>query len=178
MKKTVVVYKSKYGNTKKYAEWIAEELKCDLIEATNAKLSKLMQYDTIIYGGSLFASGIYGAEPCISKNFQKLKNKNLIVFTVGLGKTDDISVFEPIKKHNFTDTMIENIKFFHLRGGIDYKKLSFMHKLMMSMMKKMIEKKSEKNAEDEQFLKTYGQSVDFTDKSTIEPLVSYIKSID
>ena len=102
-----------------------------------------------------------------------MKNKNLIVFTVGLGKTDDISVFEPIKKHNFTDTMIENIKFFHLRGGIDYKKLSFMHKLMMSMMKKMIEKKSEKNAEDEQFVKTYGQSVVFTDKSIVYLRIMY-----
>ena len=63
-------------------------------------------------------------------------------------------------------------------GGIDYNKLSFIHKTLMSMVKKMTEKKENKTEEDKQILKTFGQSVDFTDKSTIEPLVSYIKSID
>ena len=30
---TIVIYKTKYGGTKKYAEWIAEELGCDTVDA-------------------------------------------------------------------------------------------------------------------------------------------------
>ncbi|WP_366936885.1 flavodoxin domain-containing protein [uncultured Clostridium sp.] len=41
MNNTVVVYKSKYGSTKKYAEWIAEELSSDIIE--NNKLSEVVK---------------------------------------------------------------------------------------------------------------------------------------
>lgn len=175
MTKTAVIYKSKYGSTKKYAGWIAEQLNADIFESSNAKLNKLLEYDTIIYGGGLYASGIYGVKSCITQNYEQLKKKNLIVFTVGLNTTEDLSVFEPIKKHNFTDKMIENIKFFHLRGGIDYKKLSLPHKGMMAMMKKMIAKKEEKDSEDELFLKTYGDSVDFLERDTIKPLVSYVK---
>ncbi len=37
--KTIVVYKSKYGYTKRYAEWIAEELSCDIKE--NAAFSDI-----------------------------------------------------------------------------------------------------------------------------------------
>ena len=29
---TIVVYKSKYGSTKAYAQWIAEELGCEAVE--------------------------------------------------------------------------------------------------------------------------------------------------
>ena len=32
MEKVIVVYKSKYGSTKKYAQWLAEDLSCDLVE--------------------------------------------------------------------------------------------------------------------------------------------------
>ena len=33
----IVIYKTKYGSTKQYAEWIAEELGCDFIDAKNVK---------------------------------------------------------------------------------------------------------------------------------------------
>jgi len=177
MRKTIVVYKSKYGSTEKYAKWVAEELNADLVEASKAKIDKLLKYDIIVYGGGLYAGGINGVNSCITHNFDKLKNKKLVVFTVGLGKTEDLSAFEKIKNHNFTAPMQSVTTFFHLRGGMDYKKLSFIHRAMMSMMKKMIEKKTEKDSEDELFLKTYGVSVDFTKRETIEPLVTYIKTI-
>ncbi len=32
MSKIVVVYKSKYGTTKRYAEWISKSLSCDLFD--------------------------------------------------------------------------------------------------------------------------------------------------
>lgn len=39
MSKTVVIYKSKTGFAKKYAQWISEELHCDLMENNGLKLS-------------------------------------------------------------------------------------------------------------------------------------------
>ncbi len=66
-----------------------------------------------------------------------------------------------------------------MRGGIDYKKLSLVHKSMMAMLKKVTAKKSEDKLTDEEreFLDTYGDKVDFTDKNTIVPLVKYISNI-
>ena len=51
MSDTVVVFQSKYGTTEKYARWIAEALRCDLLERKNTKAEDLKAYDTIIYGG-------------------------------------------------------------------------------------------------------------------------------
>jgi flavodoxin len=50
MKEFAVVYKYKYGSTKKYAEWIAEELGADSMEASETNAGSLAEYRTIIYG--------------------------------------------------------------------------------------------------------------------------------
>lgn len=170
MNNIAIIYKSKYGSTKEYAQWIAEETKADLFESSEIGAKKLMEYDTIIYGGGLYASGIAGIST-ISKNYEILKDKKIIVFTVGLGSTDNEGIFIPIIEKNFSKEMIDNIKFFHLRGGIDYSKLGIMHKLMMAMLKASIARKKDLSDEDLEFLATYGKVVDFKDKTTIVPLL-------
>lgn len=179
MSKIVVVYKSKYGSTKKYAEWIAKELKADLFEASEIESEKLSEYDSIIFGGGLYASGINGIG-IITKNFQDLKSKNLIIFTVGLASADDKEIFKPIIEKNLTEEMRKEVKIFHLRGGIDYSKLKFLHKSMMAMLKRMVANKNpeELSTDDKMMLETYGEKVDFTNIETIEPLVSYVKGIN
>ncbi|MDD3839114.1 MAG: flavodoxin domain-containing protein [Clostridia bacterium] len=175
MEKAAVIYRSKYGSTKKYAEWIAKEIDSDLFECSQINAQALSSYNTIIYGGGLYASGINGIS-FITKNFKKIRDKNIIVFTVGLASTDDKSIFQPIIEKNFTSEMRSNMKFFHLRGAIDYKRLNFIHKIMMAMLKKMISNKNPQDLsdDDKMMLDTYGDIVDFTDIKTIQPLVDYV----
>ena len=179
MNNTVVVYKSKYGSTKKYAEWIAEELGSDIIENKSIKIDSLSKYNTIIYGGGLYAGGINGVS-LITDNFDQLQDKKLIIFTCGLADTKSEENIKGI--HNsidkvFTKEMKEKVKFFHLRGGIDYSKLTIAHKLMMGMLKKAVSKKNPEDLkeEDREMLETYGKKVDFTDKNSIKPLIDYIR---
>ena len=179
MNRTVVVYESKYGSTKKYAKWLSEELSCDLIEKKNTTIDKLLGYDTIIYGGGLYAGGVSGIK-LITKNFDKISNKNLILFTCGLANTSDKENIAHIKdslNKVLSTEMQDKIKVFHLRGGIDYKKLNFIHKIMMKMMYKMLCKKDPKTLknDDKELIATYGSVVDFTDKSFIQPIVEYVK---
>ena len=177
MNNIAIVYKSKYGSTKKYAQWIAEETKGDFFECSEIGAKKLIEYDTIVYGGGLYASGIAGIS-IITKNFEILKDKKIIVFTVGLASTNKEEVFLPIIEKNFSKEMRDNIKFFHLRGGIDYKKLGIIHKSMMAMLKIVISKKSsdELSDDDKELLATYGKKVDFTDKNMIKPLLSFLEN--
>ncbi len=177
MGKKIVVYKSRYGSTKKYAEWISQQLEADLFEVDDIERDKLKDYNTIIYGGGLYASGISGIS-VITKNFEDLKEKNIIVFTVGLAATEDKSIFDPIINKNFPEENMRNsIRFFHFRGGMDYSRLNIMHKAMMAMMKKSVEKKETKTEEDKLMHETYGGIVDFKDQKMIEPLINYVNSL-
>ena len=109
MKQIVVVYRSKYGSTKKYAEWIARELGATLCTQKEASLKSLLQYDVIIYGGGLYAGGIAGF-PKIKKHFPGFTGKNLVLFAVGSSPASD-EVVNEVKKHNLTTTM-QNIPLF------------------------------------------------------------------
>lgn len=178
MGNVAVIFKTKYGHTRKYAEWISEELKCDLFEHSEISDEKMLDYDTIVYGGGLYASGILGIE-LITKNFSSLNNKKIVVFTVGLADPDIKSQFEPIINKNFTEEMQKRINIFHLRGGINYKELGIVHKAMMAALKSSVKnKKGELTDEDKLMLETYGEKIEFTDKTTIEPLVSYVRSLN
>lgn len=170
-----VVYQSHYGTTKKYAEEIAKTLKADLWEKSSISPAKLSSYDLVIYGGGIYASGILGIE-----SVTKHPIKKLIVFTVGLANPA-ITDFSKIIEKNIPMPLREHTKVFHLRGGIDYKKLKFLHRGMMAAMKKFsVGKKSpdERSSEDQAFLDTYGKEVDFTDFQTIRPIIDYIAKIN
>ena len=176
MKKVAVVFKSTYGHTKKYAEWISEELNADLLNGLKVKPQTLDKYDIVIYGGGLYATGINGAS-LLSDNFEKLKKKKLVIFAVGIEENLSEAEYTKVLTHNFSIIMQRDLKVFYLRGGINYKKLSVMHKIIMSNQKKLIEQKQEKTKQDELYLKTYGVNIDFTDKKNIQPVVDYVKSL-
>lgn len=61
---------------------------------------------------------------------------------------------------------------------MDYKHINIKHKAMMALLIKKIKKIEEKDRDEEVklMLQTYGQTVDFTDKSTIDGLVDYCKA--
>ena len=62
MVKSLIVYFSKYGTTKEYAEWIAQELNGDIYSINNFKENTLNNYDTIIIGSGLYAGKVKGIE--------------------------------------------------------------------------------------------------------------------
>ena len=54
----VILYQSKYGATKRYAEWLSEETGFQCIETKKADINEIISYDSIILGGGIYASGI------------------------------------------------------------------------------------------------------------------------
>jgi menaquinone-dependent protoporphyrinogen IX oxidase len=179
-KKTLVIYFSKYGTTKRYAEWVAADLHADIYSVRKIKASRLRDYDTIIWGSALHAGNIKGARMLV-RNFDALKDKKLVFYTCGLADyalSENIAAIAKRIEQIIPDRIREHMKFFHLRGGIDYKTLSAIDKFLMGMLRKSIMKKapSALSRENREFLATYGQKVDFTDKSTIKELVAYCRT--
>ena len=174
-KNSIVLYKSAYGFTKKYAEWIAEKLQCDCVEIITYDFNK--DYKTIIFGGGLYAGKINGIKTLI-KNYDKIKDKELIVFTVGVADVNDAENVKNIvssARKQIPEEMFFKIKLFHFRGGMDYGKMSFIHQCMMWFMKTMLSKKpeNERSDSDSAVIDSYDGKFDFSDKNMIDDLVRY-----
>lgn len=176
--KTIVLYKSKSGFVKKYAQWIAEELSADIFDVSQVNAGLLSSYDTVVFGGSLHAVGINGIK-IIKKNFDKIKNKNLIVFASGASLPSE-KVLQIVADNNFTPQEQKHIKFYYLRGGFDYNKLPPFDKFLMTLMKVKIEGKKKRNEKLEQddigMLALFEKPEDFTRKEYISELVNYARS--
>lgn len=171
--KTIVVYKSKYGYTKRYAEWIAEELRCDIKE--DAALGDILGYDVIICGGGCYAGSINGAR-LLTKNLSRLSGKKLILFAVGssLGAEKDMI---PFWEKNLTAEQRRTIAHFYLRGGFDYGRLGSTDRLMMNMLKAHLKKIKDPDEETRGLLAAYDVPVDFTDKERLAELLEYVKNV-
>jgi len=173
--KVVVIYKSKYGSAQNYAQWIADEVKADLFERSKVTLNDMLKYDTIIYGGSLYATGILGIS-LIKRNFDRIKDKKVIVFSVGASPAHP-EVVKDIINNNFNEEMKGKVYFFHLRGGFNYNKLNPIDKVLMYLLKKKIEKKKPDELTDDEkgMLACYKHPADWTNKKSISPIVELVK---
>jgi len=180
MPQAIVLYFSKYGSTKKYAGWIAEELKGDICDIKDARPNQLHEYDTIVLGSALYAGRIKGLHLLVD-NYEKIKDKKIIVFTCGVAdyrKAENCDSIYKRLEEAIPKNILDSIKVFYLRGSIDYKKLSFIYKIMMGMVRNMVLKKGagNLNEENKEFLETFGKTVDFTDRNSIKGIVDYCKN--
>lgn len=172
--KTMVIYRSKTGYTKRYAQWIAEELDADFFEASQAGADKMIAYDTVIYGGGLYAGGINGVK-LIIKNLEKLEGRKLVVFATGASPPRKEAI-QDVTDKNFTSKQLENMRFFYLRGGFDYRKLGLIDKLLMNLLKMKLKKKEDKTPDEKGMLAAYDTPVDFVKKQNIDELIAYVKA--
>lgn len=174
--KIAVIYKTKYGATKRYAGWIALKLGADLYEVSDIRSKDLKEYDTIIYGGALYIGKIKGIKFIID-NYDSLKNKNVFIFMVGLKEVDEFYM-DSIVEQNIPKEVVENIKTFYFRGKMDYKELNIKDKILMKGLQSSISKKSDEEiSNDERIILNIQQSpVDYIDKKAIENLISVVYS--
>jgi menaquinone-dependent protoporphyrinogen IX oxidase len=170
----VIVYRSISGFTKKYAEWIAQELQADLFDQKTFNPKKLADYAVVVFGGSLHTVGINGSN-LIKDNLPLLQSKQLVVFAVGASPPHE-GIVEEIVTRNFPNPPL-NFKLFYLRGGFNYGKLDRQNKLLMSLMKAKLKTKKEKTTDEEGMLAAYDAPLDCTKKENVAEIVAYVKGI-
>jgi menaquinone-dependent protoporphyrinogen IX oxidase len=168
-----VVYRSKSGYTKNYAQWIAEELNCDLLPGEKVKANDLLPYDTIIYGAGMYAVGINGIK-LITKNYNQLRDKKIIVFAVGATPVRKETI-EEIQKMNIPAEQLDKIQFFYLRGGFDYSRLTLFNKFLMTLLKLKLKRVKSPDADQKGMLASYTHPLDFTNRKYIEPIIHCVK---
>lgn len=177
MKNVVVVFKSKYGSTKAYAMHIAQALKCDCIDMSQSAVD-VSTYDIVIYGGGLYAGGINGFSQ-LKKQAEKLREKQLYIFTCGIANPQISENYDKIVQD--VEKQIGDVltiqKLFMFRGALDYRNMSFKHRMMMKMMVSMLKKKPEheRGPEGNDIIASYGGQVSYVDVSQSNELIQLIE---
>lgn len=171
-----IIYGSRYGTTRRYAEELAR--RTGLEARPFGDVDNINEYQTLAYLGALCAGGVMG----MKKTFAKLANvqdKTIVIATVGVADPTNEQNTSSIKQsmaRQLAPEVLSHAHIFHLRGGIDYSKLSLHHRAMMSLLCKKARSlpEEEQTAEVHAMLETYGKQVDFTDFNSLDQIVDVL----
>lgn len=174
MNKIVVLYKSKYGATKKYASMLQDELSCDIYSITDYKKISFESYDCIIFAGAIYAGGIAGLN-ILRKIYKNIKHKKIIILCVGASPFDERAI-EEVKTRNLKEDL-KGIPFFYARGAWNESIMTFKDRIMCKMLQKMIAKQDIDSSElwMKELLCSQGKVCYWTDKENLLPILKYIK---
>ncbi len=100
-------------------------------ETKQAQLKKVMEYDKLIFGGGIYATGIGGLS-FLKKNFKALKDKKIAVFCVGASPYDE-EALKLIADHNLKNEL-KGIPCFYCRGAWDEDAMTFVDRTLCKML--------------------------------------------
>ena len=175
--KTLIVYTSQTGFTKKYAGWIADRMGADLLDLKEAKKKDagfFETYDAIAYGGWSMAGSMVKSKWFIEKA-ASWKDKRLAVFCVG-GSPNESPDVEKFLKNVLTDEQRKYIGAFYCQGGIDYEKMNAGSRMILKMFTGALKKKKDASEDLKKMAEMISSSYDISDIKFIDPIVEYLEN--
>jgi len=159
----IIVYESKTGFTKKYADMLAAKTKLSVFRAK--EISKISQDEEIIFLGWMKVGKIQG--------LNKLKKHRVIAICgSGTGQTA-----EPDTETVISRNKIENIPFFYLRGGcFPLRELKGIDKIMLSMFVKMLKRRKDQDEKTEEAISNIVNGFDGVKEENLEPVLNWINA--
>ena len=172
----IILYGSQYGTTRRYAEKLSEQT--GIPAASYKDAPGLSNMKTIVYLGGLYAGGVLGLAKTL-RSFSVQDGQKLLIVTVGLADPNEPENQDNIRaslQRQLPAELLDRAKVYHLRGGIDYPKLSFGHRTMMKLLYQSLRRTplEKQTAENRALIETYGKQVDFTDFGALKPILREI----
>jgi len=157
----VIVYESKTGFTKRYADMLS--LKTGLKAFRVKELKGIDRDEEVIFLGWMKVGKIQGLD--------KVRNYNIkAICGSGTGRTAEPSAETVIARNK-----IENIPFFYLRGGcLPLKKLKGMDKIMMAMFVKMLKRRKNPDEKTIESISIIENGFDGVKEENLNPILDWI----
>lgn len=137
---TAIVYTSKTGFTRQYAQLLGKRLGLPVYSLEDA-LYGMDQGSPILYLGWIHASAI--------RDYRKAAKKFSVCAVCGVGLCDTGTLTDQVRK---ATAIPASIPLFTLQGGFDRSKLKGLDKLMISMLVKGLSAQEKRSEQDERML--------------------------
>lgn len=161
----VIYYRTKYGSTEDYAKWLSEAVGFELKDIR--KKPKIGSEEIVVIGTSLMIGKATAAD-WIKKNWDSMKGKKLVLFSVGGSKVGS-KEREDCLTRCLPKEIIDGMKLFHLPGRMDHKKMNF----LMSAIVRRFAKYEKDEVEKKRALEGY----DDVKRENLENIVAHIRNL-
>ena len=173
--KTLIIYTSQTGFTKKYADWLAQKTGGDLLDLKDAQKKNdafFEGFEAIVYGGWVMAASVVKVKWFLNRA-ASWKGKKLAIYCVG-GSPNDNPDVEVMLKNMLNDEQREYIRAFYCQGGFNYERMNAPSRLAMKMFVSALKKKKDPTEEEKIMTEMVAKSYDISDEKYLEPLIEYL----
>lgn len=138
-----------------------------------ASLAAIQNYDTIVLGGGVYASGLAGLS-FLKKNISALQGKKILVFFVGASPYDESS-FQAIVRQNMKGSL-STLPCFYCRGAWDLQKMTAIDRTLCKMLQKAVanQPKDALVPWEQALMEAGACRCDWTDKKYLAPILRAI----
>ena len=165
--KTLVLYQSYTGYTRRYAQWISEALIADILPLKEATSALLRDADLVIFGGSIRGSIISGQDK-MKKLTKSAGGKAVLYFAVGL-RPDRPRTRRLLRRNNFGSE--STVPLFYFQGGLNKDALTSGDRTMLAIYQAMLKRRHSIHPEDAELLQLMCYPSDFSSREQIRPLL-------
>ena len=164
---TAVVFTGNTGFTEKYANWVANQLKCDLYRLEDVTSEDLKQYPLIVFGGWVKGGLIQGLQDLQSK-----VRGRYVVFAVGALPMRDYTVENLKARNNLAD-----VPTFYFEGGMRYYRYTEGQKAALEIYRETLKSfEYRKLSENEKFfINNIGHTFDHSNLDDVQDLLDYLE---
>lgn len=174
MTEKIILWGSKYGTAKRYAQELSRRTGIPAFDFHDRP--DVSDCGTVIYFGALYAGGVEGLSKVL-RHTPDDGRRRWIIATVGLSDPAEPKTIRDIQsalRRQIPAGVYGHAAFYHLRGGIDYAKLTPAHRVMMKMMYLSLKRTppEKRSTSSQGVIDTYGRKVDFVDFTTLDPILA------
>ena len=162
MKNTIIIYRSKTGFSQRYAQWLAEDLRCQAVPYRDRGAIRWEDYGAVILAGGLYAGRMSGLK-WLEKQLPRLRGKRIAALAVGCSPNDFPDLPESMEK---LFGPLPQIQGFYCQGGLDYEHMGAVDRSMMAALRAMLRGKPERAA----MLEGVSRSFDGARREYLEPV--------
>ena len=164
----IILYMSKAGSTLEYAGMLSEETGFPIHDINKDRKPDMKGKDTVIIGSWILA-GKMVAHSWITKNWEDLKNKNVILFSTSAAEPDFKLKREFLEK-SLPERIRDEVEFFPLHGSFRKENLNAFYRGMLSLVSKMFK--------NDELVKDLESGVNGVDRKNLDELIQHIGSIN
>ena len=189
VRRTLILYKTSTGFTKRYAKILAEKLNGSAVDIKNARSVSISLFDTVIFGTRAHAGTIDGL-----KKFRRIfrlqtgnhfssaalhstpdkKHPLCILFVTGAAPETEKDMINRLWEDNLTEEERTALPHFYMPAGLCYEKMNLPDRILMKGLSVMMKRKKDKTAKDMELAQRISASFDISSEKYVYPLLDYI----
>lgn len=170
MENVYIVYSSRTGFTKQYAQWLAEDLHSECTSLSEYCPHTADAADTILCAGGVYGNEIHGIRQF--KRIRKQKPQKQILFLATGIRPVSAETLQRLLLYNFSKA--DTPELFYVQGGLNLETLPPAQRTMLSLFRAMLKHRRDLSESDHEILRLLETSGDYSHHTQIETVFNRI----